>query len=117
MSTFLVADDDAAICNLVQMLLELQGHDVLCAANGSEALDLFRNSKDPVELVITDVDMPEMNGIELVDHILQERPNTPVLVISGHTCIRGFPFLAGEPFAASDFYAAVEQAIGRVKQN
>src|SRR4051794_8686193 len=72
--TILIADDNPSIRRLLRKLLEAKGHRVLCGSNGREALQLSRDFSGEVHLVITDVDMPEMNGIELSEHIRAERP-------------------------------------------
>ncbi len=82
-SVILVADDEALIRNLVTLLLQQDGHLVLSAANGHEGLELSRQYPGTIELVITDIKMPRMNGTDLCAHLLQERPGIKVLVMSG----------------------------------
>src|SRR4051812_23597905 len=94
---FLVAEDDPAVRRFVVQMLETKGHRVLCGSNGREALQVSREFSGVLQLVITDVEMPEMNGVELAEHIKAERPGTPVLVISGRPCTAELPFLA-KPF-------------------
>ena len=82
-SVILVADDEALVRNLVTLLLQQDGHLVLSAANGHEGLELSRRYPGTIELVITDVQMPRMNGTDLCAHLLEERPGIKVLVMSG----------------------------------
>jgi len=82
-SVILVADDEALIRNLVTLLLQQDGHLVLSAANGHEGLLLSRRYAGTIDLVITDVDMPRLNGTDLCAHLLEERPGIRVLVMSG----------------------------------
>jgi DNA-binding response OmpR family regulator len=82
-SVILVADDEALIRNLVTLLLQQDGHLVLSAANGHEGLELSRRYPGTIELVITDVDMPRLNGTDLCAHLLEERPGIKVLMMSG----------------------------------
>jgi DNA-binding response OmpR family regulator len=82
-SVILVADDEALIRNLVTLLLQQDGHLVLSAANGHEGLELSRRYPGSIDLVITDVDMPRLNGTDLCGHLLKERPGIKVLVMSG----------------------------------
>jgi DNA-binding response OmpR family regulator len=82
-TVILVADDDALIRNLVTFLMQEQGYFVLSAADGKEGLELSRKYPGPIELVITDLVMPRLNGSDLCAHLLQERPGIKVLVMSG----------------------------------
>jgi DNA-binding response OmpR family regulator len=82
-SVILVADDEALIRNLVTLLLQQEGHLVLSAANGHEGLELSRRYPGTIDLVITDVQMPRLNGADLCEHLLEERPGIKALVMSG----------------------------------
>jgi diguanylate cyclase (GGDEF)-like protein/PAS domain S-box-containing protein len=81
----LVVDDHESMRNLLERVLRSQGHLVITAASGPEALALLR--KHPIDLVVLDVMMPEMSGIEVLEHI-KANPATheiPVLVVSADT--------------------------------
>jgi len=80
MARIIVADDHAVVRHAVRAILEPAGHDVAEAANGREALALLA---DGCDLLITDVLMPEMDGLELLRHAKQRRANLPVLVVTG----------------------------------
>jgi DNA-binding response OmpR family regulator len=82
-SVILVADDEPLIRNLVTLLLQSEGYFVLSAGDGHEGLELSRKYPGKIDLVITDVDMPRMNGSDLNGHLIQERPGIKVLVMSG----------------------------------
>ena len=82
-SVILVADDDALIRNLVTLLMLQDGHFVLSAADGHEGLEISRQDPGSIDLVITDVKMPRMNGTDLCALLLEERPGIKVLVMSG----------------------------------
>ncbi len=79
--SILVVDDEPSLLALARDVLSLQGYKVLCGANGSEALSLLRNNA--VDLVISDVIMPGMNGYELADKIRLEFPCMKILIVSG----------------------------------
>lgn len=79
----LVADDDAAVLYLVSTLMQNQGHVVLSASDGHQALELSREYPGTIDLVITDMEMPRLNGSDLCSHLLEERPGIKVLVMSG----------------------------------
>ncbi len=81
-SVILVVDDDALFRKLITLLMRLDGHFVLSAANGHEGLELSRQYPESIDLVITDVEMPRLNGTDLCAHLLEERPGIRVLVMS-----------------------------------
>lgn len=81
MATILVVDDDASIRRSLRRILELDGHDVQEAGNGSLALEGLTDRQ--LDLVITDIYMPEMDGIEFVIRFRDLHPDTPVIAISG----------------------------------
>jgi two-component system cell cycle sensor histidine kinase/response regulator CckA len=83
MPTVLVADDEPAVLTLTAMLLEGAGYAVLRAVNGVEALMLYASYADRVDVVLTDVEMPEMNGIELAARIRDRNPDARILFMSG----------------------------------
>jgi len=82
-SVILVADDEPLIRNLVTLLMQQDGYFVLSAADGHEGLELSRQYPGTIDLVITDVGMPRMNGTDLCGHLMEERPGIKVLVMSG----------------------------------
>lgn len=82
-SVILVADDEALIRNLVTIFMQHDGHMVLSAADGHEGLELSRQYPGVIDLVITDVQMPRLNGTDLCAHLLEERPGIKVLIMSG----------------------------------
>jgi DNA-binding NtrC family response regulator len=81
----LIVEDDPAVGESLRLLLKKKGHDILLASNGKEALQLFRHKV--VDLVITDVVMPKMDGIELLEAVKGLRPETEVIVISAQGTI------------------------------
>jgi DNA-binding response OmpR family regulator len=79
----LVADDEVLIRNLVTILLQRDGYVVLSASDGQEGLELSRKYPGKIDLVITDVDMPRLNGMNLIAHLVEERPGIRTIVMSG----------------------------------
>ncbi|MFH0957510.1 MAG: response regulator, partial [Pseudomonadota bacterium] len=82
MTKILLVDDEASILSLLKMSLELDGYEVFTAENGYSALKLFQ--KEAPDVVILDARMPEMDGIELLGKIKSLRPETEVIMITGH---------------------------------
>jgi len=79
----LVADDEAMVRDLLTILMQGEGYFVLSARDGHEGLELSRKYPGAIDLVITDVHMPRMNGTDLCGHLLEERPGIQVLLVSG----------------------------------
>jgi CheY-like chemotaxis protein len=77
----LVADDDKVIRDAVTWFLEFMGFEVALAGNGIEALAVFLESS--FDLVLTDLQMPAMDGLSLASHIKERSPSTPVILLTG----------------------------------
>jgi len=80
--TVLVADDETGLRELLTIVLEGEGYQVLVASDGRSALDLFRVNKQSIDLVIQDLKMPEIDGIRLLSHYREEAPGLPIIVIT-----------------------------------
>jgi CheY-like chemotaxis protein/nitrogen-specific signal transduction histidine kinase len=80
--TILLVDDEADIRQVLEITLADMGYRVLTAENGDEALEIFRKTQPPI--VLTDIKMPGMDGIRLLQKIKQENPDTEVIMITGH---------------------------------
>lgn len=81
----LIVDDEPKMRRVLEIMLQKMGHQVLSASNGREALECFRaNAPD---LVITDLRMPEMDGIELLTALRMQESDVPVMVITAHGTI------------------------------
>jgi two-component system, cell cycle sensor histidine kinase and response regulator CckA len=84
--TILVVDDEIAVLSLTTLMLERYGYEVLAAASAKEALHLFEVWPDiEVDLLLVDIVMPEMNGVELASRIRAIRPNLPILYFSAYS--------------------------------
>src|SRR3954454_24139001 len=84
-SRILVIDDESAIRDSLKMTLEYEGYDFSAAATGQEGLALAE--RDAPDLVVLDVKMPGMDGIEVLDRLRAMNDALPVIVISGHGTI------------------------------
>jgi len=83
--TILLVEDQGDVRELTREILEMAGYTVLEAARGDEALRLCRDSAKPIDLLLTDVVMPQMSGPELARHVVELRPSTKVVYMSGYT--------------------------------
>ncbi len=84
-STVLVVDDEPALLALVRTMLWRAGYTVLEASNAEEALRIAGAADQPIDLLLSDVVMPEVNGYELAERLLAQRPEVKVLHMSGYT--------------------------------
>ena len=78
----LLVDDEKDVRDMLHLSLSAMGYDVLDAEDGNEALRIFRKARPPI--VLTDIKMPAMDGIELLQKIKLEAPDTEVVMITGH---------------------------------
>jgi two-component system, cell cycle sensor histidine kinase and response regulator CckA len=83
--TILIVDDSAAMRRLASEILKRAGYRTLVAADAAEALQICESHAEPIELLLSDVMMPGMNGRELADRARAVRSNMKVLLMSGHT--------------------------------
>jgi len=98
MAHILVIDDDPVLRRVITLALEGAGHSVLRCENGKKAIDFLAH--EHADLLITDIIMPEMDGVETVRAALQLRPDLPILAMSG-----------GGSFDPAD-YLGIAQAFG-----
>ncbi|MEW6114306.1 MAG: sigma-54 dependent transcriptional regulator [Thermodesulfobacteriota bacterium] len=94
MNTVLVVDDEKNYLVVLEDLLEEEGYKVLTAGSGSEAIDIIHRT--PVDTVLTDIRMPAMTGVELLEHLLDFDPDLPVILMTA--------------------YAEVDQAVAAMKK-
>lgn len=110
--TILVVDDDCNVRTLVKGLLEIEGYTVLLAADAETAIKVYEEYQSSVALLLTDVVMPNMNGLELADRLLQREPHLRVLFMSGgEDASRGFGCVA-KPFTGAKLISRVGEVLG-----
>lgn len=83
--TILLVDDERMILEVGRQLLEAMGYEVLTAANGKEAVNIYETQKNDIDLLILDVIMPEMNGSDVYEKMKHINPKIKVLVSSGYS--------------------------------
>jgi CheY-like chemotaxis protein len=116
--TVLVVDDEDSTRQTIVRMLEAGGFSVVTATNGQEALTMLAKQSADIDMVLSDVTMPEMNGIDLSYAIRDQYPTMPVAIVSGDVSelersIIGradVPFIK-KPFHAESLYSAVREAI------
>jgi two-component system cell cycle sensor histidine kinase/response regulator CckA len=119
--TILLVEDEAALMRLTRRILVRLGYTVLAAESPTEALRLAREHAGPIDLLLTDVIMPEMSGWDLAQVLLALRPDVGVLFMSGYTADalapRGVPAgdfpLLQKPFGADALATRLREVLGR----
>jgi signal transduction histidine kinase/PAS domain-containing protein len=114
--TILFVDDEDLLLTMGRMVLSSYGYTVLTANSGQKALELFTHSKKKIDVVITDLVMPNMSGRELSEHILRASPETRIIWSSGY--VRSANAQEQErylqkPFSAQDLLRKVKQVLAQ----
>ena len=119
-TTILVVDDEPSVLALVRTMLWRAGFTVLEAPGGDEALSLASGHTEPIQLLLTDVLMPGINGYALAEKITAVRPETKVLFMTGYRDkvvleSTGRPIsdspLIRKPFTAHNLVAKIEEML------
>ena len=116
-ATILLVDDDETIRRLVRGLLVEEGFNVIDAHDGAEALEVASTYAQPIDLLLTDVIMPKVNGLALAARLLQDRPSLGVIYMSGYVeksiiqAKHPESIILQKPFASGDLIAAVRQVL------
>ena len=114
-ATILVADDDRDVRELLISCLESLGYRVLAASNGPLAIEMIETNSD-IELIMLDIAMPEMNGIEVAQVVSAKRPKLPVVFMTGYigsTKLDGAEQqrLLKKPFTVAELTKQVKEAL------
>ena len=121
--TILVVDDEIAVLSLTNMMLTRYGYTVITAASAKEALHLFEVWPDlSVDLLLVDIIMPEMNGIELATRLRELRPDLPALYFSAYSdqaplrpiFARKLPYIA-KPFTSLQLTKRIREVLDEPK--
>ncbi len=113
----LIVDDEEILREAIGMIVESEGYQATCAQNGSEALEIVR--RQPFDLVITDMKMPGLDGMEVLREVKLLAPNIKVIIITGFaaedpsTAIRaGADDFIYKVFNRTQLLAAIDRLIG-----
>jgi DNA-binding NtrC family response regulator len=89
MKRLLLADDEPALLNLFRKVLEQEGFEVVTADDGALALAVLQGGG--IEMLVTDIEMPNMTGLELLRRVRQEVPELPVIIMTGGSALKTVP--------------------------
>ena len=121
MARILLAEDEDAVREFVLRALETQGHEVTAVADGSEALRALRG--DEFDLLVSDIVMPEIDGISLALMVGKEAPGLPIILMTGyadqqkraHNLEALVHAVIAKPFGVADISDAVTGALGEAR--
>jgi CheY-like chemotaxis protein len=117
--TILLAEDEEALRRLLIQILQLAGYQVLAARDGVDALEISQNHAGPIDLLVTDMVMPNMGGRELYQNLTALRPEIKAVFMSGYTddqvlrrevCDAAIPFLQ-KPFVPAVFTSKIKEVL------
>lgn len=119
MARILLTEDDAAVRIFVSRALQLDGHDIITAEDGEEALSVLKDEDGEFDLLLTDVKMPIMDGIALTHHAARDWPKLPILIMTGYADQRErarsletiVSNIVTKPFSLADIRSAVSGAL------
>lgn len=126
MQKILIIDDEPHILLMLKKMLERAGFEIDMASNGNEGLELFR--KSPTDMVITDIIMPEKEGLETIREMKRMRPELKIIAMSGGGKVSAENYLEiakifgasrviSKPFTQKDMVSAVQGLMGPDKRN
>lgn len=95
--TVLLVEDDQPVRTLIKQVLNSQGYKVLEAVNGKEAIRIIKSYPYKIQLLVTDMVMPEVSGNQVIEHFMQKRPESKVLVVSGYIREKSLSKILAEP--------------------
>ena len=123
MSRVLIVDDEESMRLLVARAIAMDGHDTATASDGAEALEILSGADGTFDLMLTDIQMPVMDGIALALSAARDFPQTTILLMTGYAAQRerasGLSAIAhdviSKPFSVADIRTAVADALASRK--
>jgi two-component system cell cycle response regulator CpdR len=125
MSRVLIVDDEDSMRLLVARAIAMDGHDIMTASDGAEALEILGSTDSAFDLLLTDIQMPVMDGIALALAAARDFPDLTILLMTGFAEQRerasGLNAIAHDvitkPFSVADIRTAVADALAAKKRN
>jgi len=124
MPRVLIADDEESMRVLVARAIAMDGHDTVTAQDGAEALDILTRDNGAFDLLLTDIQMPVMDGIALALSAARDYPDLVILLMTGYAAQRERASnlnaiahdVISKPFSVADIRTAVADALASRKQ-
>ncbi len=124
MKRVLVIDDDVQVLQMLQQMLEREGYEVAEAPDGKEGIKLYRQA--PTDLIITDIIMPEKEGVETIIELKRDFPDVKIIAISGgsralgaQNCLSyveqlGVERVFNKPFDRKELLGAIQELLDEI---
>lgn len=120
----LLADDEDSVRNVTQLMLETIGFDVIPASNGAEALELFQKHNNDFRLILLDLTMPELDGVEVLQELRKLVPDVKVIMMSGFNkentlgrfSDQGLAGFIQKPFRLEDLRSKIKEVLSKESQ-
>ena len=117
----LIVDDEPAICQLSATILRTKGYQIITAQDGADAIEIFKERQAEISLVLTDVMMPRLDGVELTRALKAIQPNLKVIASTGQAeesrqkelCALGVTGFLRKPYNAQQLQASLQEALRR----
>lgn len=114
METILLVEDEPAVRHLFLTALTRAGYTVLEAANGEEGLAIFDRHADAIDLLLTDIRMPHMTGVELARQLRERKQDLKVIWISGNGGAASVsPDYLAKPFSREEMLKKIREVLSR----
>jgi DNA-binding NtrC family response regulator len=116
MATILIVDDEPMILNLITTILKERGHSIITAGSAGEAIDKVRNYSKKIDLLISDISMPEMDGVSLASELQSRDEHMKVLLMSGgcnRVKVPAYYEFLPKPFVIADIISKVDRLSGQ----
>ena len=118
--SILIVDDESTMCNLLEKILAREGYKTHSLTDGQETLEYIKNNK--VDIVVSDLNMPKMDGFELLKNIKQHHPGVGVIIMTGYgdaytvkdALLLGADEYITKPFKSYEISLVVERAYWRI---
>jgi CheY-like chemotaxis protein len=118
--TVLVVEDEVALVQLLEKLLSQAGYRVLAAMDGEEAIDLYRNHKTEIDVVLLDLGLPKITGFDVIPKLKEQNPGVNIIITTGYleADLKAELFRAGvkdcihKPYLVDDILARVGSLLG-----
>jgi CheY-like chemotaxis protein len=121
----LVVEDNELLLGIARRVLQMSGYTVLTACNGIAALQLLRDYQGPLHLVLTDVVMPQLGGVEFAARLVEDHPGVRLLFTSGHSSdpqlrmdmFYGHRAFLAKPYSVADLAQKVRDVLDSGRQS
>jgi two-component system response regulator AtoC len=117
LNNILIVDDELNMRLVLQAMLKKEGYEVAAASDGLEALKMLKTG--PVDVVVTDLKMPNLDGLGLLERMIREYPSVPVIIITAHGTVAtavdalkkgAFDYIS-KPFEQEDLKNVIRKAV------